>query len=133
MNLKPTPSNTELANQYTDIINQKRELANQREVFEKEKAEFAAQKEQLAYEMKELANQKVVFAKVQEDLETQIIELTSQKEELLLTIQRQGKNHEVELADRNDQTDEKEVFDKSNQERVRQTTFGPKMIRFPSL
>ena len=130
--MKPTPSNTELANQYTDIINQKRELANQREVFEKEKAEFAAQKEQLAYEMKELANQKVVFAKVQEDLETQIIELTSQKEELLLTIQRQGKNHEVEFADRNDQT-EMEVFDKSNQERVRKTAFGPKMIRFSSL
>ena len=80
--------------------------------------------------MKELANQKAAFAKVQEDLEAQIIELTSQKEELLLTIQRREK--EVELADRNDQTDEMEVFDKSNQERVRQTTFGPKMMRFPS-
>jgi len=65
--------------------------------------------------MKELANQKAAFAKVQEDLETQIIELASQKEELLLTIQRQEKNHDVELAYRNDQTDEKEVFDKSNQ------------------
>ena len=83
--------------------------------------------------MKELANQKAAFAKVQEDLEAQIIELTSQKEELLLTIQKQEKNHEVELTDRNDQTDEKEVFDKSNQERVRQTIFEPKMMRFPSL
>ena len=83
--------------------------------------------------MKELANQKAAFAKVQEDLETQIIELSSQKEELLLTIQIQEKNHEVELSDRNDQTDEKKVFDKSNQESVRQTTFGPKMMRVPYL
>jgi len=65
--------------------------------------------------MKELANQKAAFAKVQEDLERQIIELTSQKEELLLTIQKQEEKHDVEVADRNDQTDEKEVFDKSNQ------------------
>ena len=131
--MKTIESNTELANQYTDVVNQKRELANQREVFEKEKAEFAVQKEQLAKEMKELANQKAAFAKVQEDLETQIIELSSQKEELLLTIQIQEKNHEVELSDRNDQTDEKKVFDKSNQESVRQTTFGPKMMRVPYL
>ena len=100
------------------MVNQKRELANQREVFEKEKAEFAFQKEQLAKERKELANQKAAFAKEQKDLETQIIELVSQKEELLLVIQRQEKNHQIELADRNDQTDEKKVFDKSNQERV---------------
>merc|ERR1711917_188097 len=71
--------------------------------------------EQLAKEREELANQKAAFAKEQKDLERQIIELASQKEELLLALQRQEKNHEVELADRNDQTDEKEVFDKSNQ------------------
>jgi len=65
--------------------------------------------------MKELTNQKAAFAKVQEDLESQIIELASQKEELLLAIQRQEEKHDVELADRNDQTDEMEVFDKSNQ------------------
>ena len=117
-----------MANQYTDVVNQKRELANQREVFEKEKADFAFQKDQLAKERKELANQKAAFAKEQEDLEAQIIELASQKEELLLVIQGQKKNHEVELADRNDQTDEKEVFDKSNQERVRETLIRSFMI-----
>ena len=122
-----------MANQYTDVVNQKRELANQREVFEKEKAEFAFQKEQLAKEREELANQKAAFAKEQKDLETQIIELVSQKEELLLVIQRQKKNQEVELADRNDQTDGKEVFDKSNQKRVRETIIRPLMIIIPSL
>ena len=123
--MKTNLSNTELANQYTDVVNQKRELANQREVFEKEKAEFAFQKEQmanfLAKERKELANEKAAFAKVQEDLETQIIELTNQKEELLLAIQSQEKTQNVMLTDKNDQTDEKEVLNKSNQERVRRT------------
>ena len=115
------------------MVNQKRELANQREVFEKEKAEFALQKEQLAKERNELANQKAAFVKEQKDLERQIIELASQKEELLMALQRQEKNHEVELADRNDQTDEKEVFNKSNQQRVRETLIRPFMIGMSSL
>ena len=101
--------------------------------------------------MKEIANQKAAFAKEQEELETQIIALTSQKEKLSLAIQRKEKNHKVKLADRNDQTYEKELTSKevkskkvkskkinrikkekkSNLERVREKLIRHFMIRIP--
>ena len=98
--------------------------------------------------MKELANQKAAFAKEQEELETQIIALTSQKEKILLAIQRKEENPKV---DRNDQIYEKEITSKevkskkvkskkinrikkekkSNLERVRETLIRHFMIRIP--
>ena len=98
--------------------------------------------------MKELANQKAAFAKEQEELETQIIALTSQKEKILLAIQRKEENPKV---DRNDQIYEKEITSKevkskkvkskkinrikkekkSNLERVREKLIRHFMIRIP--
>ena len=58
---------------------------------------------------------------------------TRKKKPHLKTNDQSTENHEVELADRNDQTDENEVPDQSNQERVRKTPFRHFVIRIPSL
>ena len=79
----------------------------------------------------ELDIKKDALVKTQSSLKNLRKKKTRKKKPHLKTNDQSTENHEVELADR-DQTDENEVPDKSNQERVRETPFRHFVIRIPS-